>query len=212
LDGDTSYQGIWQKGNGKLPFLHFSALAGAHCPGAGECLSFCYSLKAWRYPYGFARQFINSVLLSTPGGRAAILASLDKKARAAVTVRLYVDGDFNSVETLDFWMTALHARPHIKAYGYSKSFRILLAYEGAWPENYVLNISSGHNSPAPIVEAVRALPIVRGNFIAAASVAAVKEERGGRVFVCPIKCGTCLKGAHACGQKAIAKDIIIGVH
>ena len=215
LDGDISYPGTWGRGNGKLPFLHISTLPGAgHCPGAGECLKFCYSFKAWRYPYGFARQFINSALLSTAEGRAAVLASLDKATarQDSITVRLYVDGDFSSAEILEYWMHALRARPKIRAYGYSKSFKLFAAYAGPWPANYVLNVSSGHNGTASDVAAVRALPITRGDFIAVADVTATKAEHGSKVFVCPLKCGDCLGGAHACGQLAISKPIIIGVH
>ena len=35
-------------GNGKLPFYCFSSLPGVTCPGAGSCLDWCYSFKAWR--------------------------------------------------------------------------------------------------------------------------------------------------------------------
>ncbi len=33
------------KGNSKLPFAAFSTLPGITCPGAGECLEWCYSFK-----------------------------------------------------------------------------------------------------------------------------------------------------------------------
>jgi hypothetical protein len=66
------------KGNGKLPFLAFSSLPGrGFCPGAGDCLKFCYSFRAWRYPAAFSRQAQNSILMQTETGRAAIVSALD---------------------------------------------------------------------------------------------------------------------------------------
>lgn len=60
-------------GNSKLPFIAYSELPMATCPGAGACgvqmkdaqtgavVGWCYSFKAWRYPDAFARQFLNSL-------------------------------------------------------------------------------------------------------------------------------------------------------
>lgn len=61
-------------GNSKLPFLAYSELPMATCPGAGACgvykkdastgtaaSGWCYSFKAWRYPAAFARQFLNTL-------------------------------------------------------------------------------------------------------------------------------------------------------
>ena len=42
---------IWSlNGNIKLPFAAFSTLPQVTCAGAGDCLNWCYSFKAWRYP------------------------------------------------------------------------------------------------------------------------------------------------------------------
>lgn len=213
---------IFTKGNSKLPFLSFSALPGeGHCPGAGECLSFCYSFKAWRYPDAFARQAQNSILLQTQAGRELILADLDKKTHnrkgkpIETTLRLYVDGDFSSLGVAMWWADVLRERPHIKAYGYSKSFSILNSPFINMPENYVLNISSGHNADAATVAEIEKRPFVRGHFVAVdhADKNTYKEATGKNAFVCPGKCGSCLpSGIHACGQKQIRKDIIISTH
>ena len=49
LDGEPRFSIMAKDGNGKLPFLAFSSLAGkGFCIGAGDCLNFCYSFKAWR--------------------------------------------------------------------------------------------------------------------------------------------------------------------
>ena len=79
LDGSPKFSIMAKDGNGKLPFLAFSSLAGkGFCIGAGDCLSFCYSFKAWRYPAAFCRQAQNSALLQSGSGREHILDAIDK--------------------------------------------------------------------------------------------------------------------------------------
>tara|TARA_R110000824_G_scaffold300702_1_gene488712 strand:+ start:205 stop:1122 length:918 start_codon:yes stop_codon:yes gene_type:complete len=223
----------WAIGNSKLPFLSWSTLPGVNCPGAGDCwlggTGFCYSPKAWRYPAAFARQLQNTILESGPFGRAVILQHLDKqlarpkfKNMERVTLRLYVDGDFSSLEILKFWMDAIKARPKLEVYGYSKSLHLFkelseTGYE--FPSNYTLNGSSGsiyENSPT--AAAVAKLPIFRGEFIAVpVKKSTLKAWRKGtidkvqskeirsqfneKVFICPGKCGECTTQGHACGNK-----------
>ena len=167
-------------GNGKLPFVAFSSLAGLDCPQAGACLyrdgdetndpatGFCYSFKAWRYPPAFMRQLFNSLRLRTETGRNEIVAAWFALPRGA-TVRLYVDGDFASPEILSFWFRLCFARPDLQVYGYSKSWRILIDYAnagGVFPSNYLLNLSSGGKGTEAEKQAVSRLPITRGEFIA----------------------------------------------
>ena len=230
---------IFAVGNGKLPFLTFSALPGVgFCPGAGDCLNFCYSFRGHRFAAAYCRQAQNSMLLKTPEGRELILEALDKHKPAdggVIDFRLYVDGDFDSLETLHFWVEALRARPWLAAYGYSKSFELLLKYNDsmsvfdtwAWPTNYRLNLSSGHKYADDIKERVKALPITRGEFVAvnigrkvkssdhgqSAHNAELRGAYGAKAFTCPGKCGDCTPGGHACGSKRFdGIDIIIAVH
>ena len=128
-----------------------------------------------------------------------------------------------------FWMHSLSTRPDINAYGYSKSFAALLGYDvlsnGIWPKNYMLNISSGHNASAAMVEYVRALPITRGEFIAVSIGKKVKGSDHGtvdtnrairaamgttKIFPCPGACGKCTGKGHACGLPAL-KGITIAI-
>ncbi len=230
LAGGTPEFKIFAKdGNVKLPFLAFSSLPGVgFCPGAGDCLKFCYSFKAHRYPAAYCRQAQNTVLMQSAKGRNHILTALVKFDKGApIDFRLYVDGDFGSVADVDFWFTALRQNQWLNAYGYSKSFNQLLAYTGEFPSNYRLNLSSGHNHDSATLEAVRALPITRGEFVAVSIGRKVttadhgtKEHNkvlraayGAKAFTCPGKCGTCTPTGHACGSdkfKGIA--IIIAVH
>jgi len=234
---------VFAKGNGKLPFFAFSSMAGIDCPQAGACLygasgdllgGFCYSLKAWRYPDAIMRQLINSIRLRTKEGREQIVAAWMKLPKGAI-VRLYVDGDFASPDILAFWFRLCFARPDLQVYGYSKSWRLLLAYaeSGArFPSNYLLNLSSGGSGTEAEKEAVSRLPIARGEFVAVETkrnhgnayqskrndgfadyARDVRESAGRRVFVCSGRCGDCTPSGHACGsEKFRGVPIAIGVH
>lgn len=230
---------IFTKGNSKLPFVSFSVLPLVSCPGAGDCKRWCYSLKAWRYPAAFFRQLQNLILLFSEQGRATITRAFLSLAHA-VTVRLYVDGDIHNLETLAFWFRLCSDRPDLSVYGYSKSWGVFLRWEGAFPSNYTLNLSSGSVYNAEVKAQVAKLPIVRGEFVAVqASVPAPKRckktgapsdlgawqayrkavmqaaQAAGhaKVFVCPGLCGFCSNGKHACGNRDFdGVTIAIGVH
>ena len=215
-------------GNSKLPFIAFSTLPGVTCPGAGACLDFCYSFRAWRYPAAFMRQCQNAWLMKY--NKPAIshaFSTVDATFNNAYDMRLYVDGDFSSVTDVDFWFTEIANKPNARVYGYSKSFNEILACTVAMPSNYMLNISSGHNAPTSIIDKVKALSITRGEFIAVSigrkikgnehgTVAvnkALREAYGAKAFPCPGTCGTCTGKGHACGMQALKNiPIIIAIH
>ncbi len=226
------------KGNEKLPFAAFSALPEVTCPGAGECLGYCYSFTAWRYPGAWCRQVMNTLLLRhAPHVVAHWFAQLDD----GITVRLYVDGDFDSAQTIDFWFSLLKSRPDIRAYGYSKSWRLLWEYaqNNELPANYRLNLSSGGKDQGITLAQMMNLSITRGQFIAVpVSYRPTVKRRGkvgferygdpayhkavrasavktgvGRMFSCPGKCGECAGGEHACGSDRFkGVSVVIGVH
>jgi hypothetical protein len=218
-------------GNSKLPFIAYSTLPGVTCPGAGECLQFCYSFRAWRYPAAFARQAQNAFLQRfNPEALRVAFRSIVSARPDGFDFRLYVDGDFSSVSDVHFWMNELHAAPMVRAYGYSKSFAMLLAYGlvHPWPQNYMLNLSSGHNASPEMFEAARALPITRGEFRAVSIGRVVKGADHGtvetnrairaavpteKVFPCPGTCGTCTGAGHACGLPQLRGRVIaIAIH
>jgi hypothetical protein len=238
------------KGNTKLPFAAFSTLPIVTCPGAGACggidqlsgkpdlaEAYCYSLRAWRYPCAFLRQAMNTLLLRF--NRRAIIQAFQALPNA-ITLRLYVDGDFDSEQTALFWFNLLRQRNDIECYGYSKSWHILLALANRVPSNYVLNISSGSlfDHDSELKARMLALPFVRGEFIAVQidgkhprgfarfksadyhrAVRAAADSIGvGKVFSCPGQCGSCTGSGHACGSKRddgrflVPITIAIGVH
>ena len=241
MAGATPFSIFAAKGNKKLPFFAFSSLAIADCPGRGECVNFCYSLKAWRYPAAFFRQLQNSLLLRF---KSEIIARAFMAIPLERTVRLFVDGDFKDVETLRFFMDLCKARPDLACYGYSKSWHefVTLSRSGyEFPSNYLTNASSGSRwNRTGIENAFLNLPCVRGKFEAVkvakkhiTSRAYQGKDKDGsqayrlevqanlraalgtkKTFSCPGACGNCLSdGRHACGSKAFDGIAIgIGVH
>lgn len=237
MNDTTRYNIFAMNGNVKLPFVAFSSLPGliengGTCAGAGDCLNFCYSYRAWRYPASFYRQLQNTLLLMHA---PQLIADAFMALPSGITFRLYVDGDFDSLATARLWFKLLSQRPDIMTYGYSKSWDILFeAYsEGIIPANYMLNLSSGGIAQSVSIAMMKALPFVRGEFIAVklASkhtrgfkrytekeyhrdvITSVKASLGRNVFSCPGTCGACNKNGHACGTtKFIGVTIAIGVH
>lgn len=231
LARDVAAFSVFAEGNSKLPFYAFSTLPGVTCPGAGECIAFCYSYRAWRYPSAFFLQCQNAYLMRF--NRKAIFDTLFNIALQnpkGFDFRLYVDGDFSSQSDVAFWMSALNALPQVKAYGYSKSFALLLDFVnngGVVPDNYRLNISSGHNASVDVVNAIRKHSFVRGDFVAVSIGRKIKASDYGtkavndalrskfdaKIFPCPGKCGSCTNVGHACGSDVFKGRIIaIAVH
>ena len=239
MEDETPFSIFSAKGNKKLPFYAFSSLAIADCPGRGHCVSFCYSLKAWRYPAAFFRQLQNSLLIRY---RRDIIAAAFRAIPENKTVRLFVDGDFQTVDALHYFMNLCKTRPDLSIYGYSKSWHEFVTLDQTgfkWPENYLTNASSGsrwHNTG--IANAFLALPVVRGSFDAVQvdaefirlrsyqgkdkprsieyrkAVSNRLRETKSKAFPCPGSCGDCLpRGRHACGDRAFTGvSIGIGVH
>lgn len=232
LDGFPRFNIFAKQGNSKLPFVAFSTLPVVTCPGAGECAKWCYSLTAWRYPAAFCKQAQNAWLMRN-NKTAIVRAWCDlfsvKKLADGFDFRLYVDGDFSCAADLTFWMDLLASEPTVRAYGYSKSFALFLQYDQqrTWPQNYMVNLSSGHNADQVTAALFEALPVVRGSFVAVnvgypvkashygdkEHAKALRNAYGANAFVCPGKCGECTPKGHACGSDKFRNvPIIIAVH
>lgn len=236
--GNVLFSIFAMHGNMKLPFVAFSALPFVTCPGMGHCEGVCYSRKAWRTPGGYLRQFQNTALLLF---RPRAIIDAFKDLPMFITFRLYVDGDFGDAKTLQFWMNLLRQRPDIRAFGYSKSWELLLAYRGEWPSNYILNLSSGskYDNDTAMVAAVMDLPIARNWFLYVdVDKHFMRKEKGydryadpayhravraaaaalghSKVLSCTGKCGDCItwkgEAMPACGVKDFGLVIVNGCH
>jgi hypothetical protein len=228
-------------GNSKLPFAAFSALPQYTCPGAGRCLQWCYSFRAWRYPQSFCRQVLATMLLRY---RPEIVAESFLALPENIDVRLYVDGDIESAVQLGWWCDLMRRRRDLRCYGYSKSWVEFLQYgeNNTFPDNYCLNLSSGsaHDNTDGILERMNALrcddgePVVRNRFVGVAIPGgddiprgfarydnkeyhqqvrvAAQEQFGEKAFSCPGVCGSCGVGQHMCGNRSADVLIAIGIH
>lgn len=223
------------EGNDKLPFAAFSTLPGFTCPGAGDCLNWCYSYRAWRYPASFARQLANTVLMHH---RRDIVEKAFLSLPDNHTVRLYVDGDVEDEQTLAFWCELMRRRPDLNCYGYTKSWGVFINYGmlNSFPNNYVMNESSGSIYGEREAIVFRNLKrddgtnLVRGRFVGVqvkgfgrgvkrfsksgyhkAVRDAAKEAFGVRAISCPGKCGDCGVKKHMCGDSNVLPLIAIGI-
>lgn len=220
-------------GNTKLPFYAWSVLPIYMCPGRGSCAKHCYSLKSWKNPEAYFRQVQNTILSRF---RKSIVRRAFLAIPKGVRVRLFVDGDFDTRQTVRFWFTLMGRRPDLKLYGYSKSWDELYAMRDYWPSNYMLNLSSSGRVRKVTLEMMLTLPRVkvRGRFVNVPipgklvqigtkryalpeykeAVRSSAQALGlGKVFVCPGKCGGCTDDGPACGSERFANVVIaIGTH
>lgn len=227
LKGGELAFNVFVEGNSKLPFWGFSTLPIFTCPGAGACADWCYSFKAWARPGAFFRQYQNTLLLRS---RPDVIEEEFNKLPQNATLRLYVDGDFACLGDVSLWCSLLISRPDLRAYGYSKSWDLLLAHPGPWPPNYKLNLSSGGQSVA-LESQLYALPVTRGRFLTLATrlpkmggkgrykdktyLRALKAEAAAlglrKTFPCPGDCGACTSKGPLCALDATA-TVVIGKH
>lgn len=241
LKGETDtppVQIIKSDGNRKLPFYTWSVVPLYTCPGKGACSKFCYSLRGWRFAPALLRQVMNTILFRF---RREVIERAFQALPQGTTVRLFVDGDFDSLESVQWWFDQIRRRPDLKVYGYSKSWDELYAYNGVWPDNYQLNLSSGGRVRTITKEQMATLPITRGEFVAVkidrklikvgegryalpeyhkAVRDAAKAAGFSKALSCPGNCGGCVKNTdgsnlHACGggrPGLIGLPIAIGIH
>ena len=213
---------VFTIGNVKLPFLSFSTLPGVTCPGAGNCLDYCYSFKAWRQPAAYFRQVQNTLLMHDfKTIETEFIKEISRKKfnnLDKIDFRLYVDGDFSSIKDLKNWVQLLKNTPKINAYGYSKSLNLFLQLHDSgykFPSNYVLNLSNGGKFDS-LRHILKDLYFVRGNFTAVKVLPGekIRDKFNSKIFICPGKCGSCTAIGHACGNldKFNNMEIVIPVH
>ena len=221
---------ILKQGNKKLSYLSFSTLPVATCPGAKECLTYCYSLKSWRYPATFFGQCQNTLLMKYNFEIIAnALYKYNKKAKLKnikLDFRLYVDGDFKTMNNLINWMSLLKTCKHINSYGYSKSKHLFLELNNQgfkYPDNYKLNLSNGSKFDFLDNDLLK-LDFVRGKFTAfkfdkkvnvfdltTDQKKTLRSSFKNKVFICPGICDTCTNKGHFCGSNNNL-EVVIPVH
>ena len=224
---NETFKTIFQKGNSKLPYHKYSTLPLLNCGGKNECGFFCYSIKSWRHYSPFIRQLMNTIIEREHFHiiQTALSKLLTPKKNKPIveTFRLYVDGDFSSLQLYRNWMNLISRFPDTKFYGYSKSLDYFFEYPNIVPNNYRLNISNGsiYDSNTEMIDSLLAMPFCRGRFVAIGmsirsdsrkqALQILKNKHpNNKVFMCPGKCGNCTNIGHACGSDRF-RNVVIGI-
>jgi hypothetical protein len=104
----------WGQGNNKLGpgVVTYSRLPVETCPGATtECISFCYARRV--------EGLVKETWLTN--SRTAYVPSIPDDVSL---LRLHVGGDFDSIEYVTNWIARLRERPDVRAWGYTRSWRV----------------------------------------------------------------------------------------
>lgn len=170
------------------------------------CAAWCYSYKAFNKPTKLSRLWTMTLGSAVSPEYHAMLVAQQMlelyrkkrrgKAPPTKILRLFVDGDFRDQRRVRAWMDACkylydQSNGNIVVYGYSKSWDqfLSLARKGyQWPQNYVLNISSGSRHGPQKEAAMMRLPISRGRFVAVPVLErlvlrALGQQKGRRTFM-----------------------------
>jgi hypothetical protein len=115
----------WGKGNTKLgmdgvyTFSRLPGRIGGTCPGATpECQDICYAMRVIKTPPVWDMWAKNSAF-----GRELENAN-DPLPPDAKIVRIHVSGDFDSANYVDEWYYLAKARPDVRFFGYTRSWRV----------------------------------------------------------------------------------------
>jgi len=194
----------WGKGNLKLGsnVFTYSKLPGrpedgGTCPGAGECLDYCYSLRI-RSSTPLVWQVYRN---NTDNG-----PSLPLLPDEAALVRLHVTGDFDTVPYIIAWITLIADHPQVQFWGYTRSWRVPELLEALEKLRTLPNIQL----LASIDRTSQDLPPATWRRAYVAALGFTPERintvvRGRMAYVCPEElgrkpdcehCGYCIRGKH----------------
>lgn len=91
-----------------------------NCPGASACVKFCYA-KEGRYRLQTQGYRANKDKIESFAG--AIIEAVESLPQGA-WLRIHAAGDFYDAAYIDKWHVALSIRPDVKAWAYTRSWRI----------------------------------------------------------------------------------------
>lgn len=220
---NETFNTIFRKGNSKLPFFKYGTLPLVNCGGKNECVNYCYSTKSWRHYNPFIRQLMNTIIerehFHLIESALSKLLTPNNRRKQIETFRLFVDGDFSSIQLYRNWMILVSRFPNTQFYGYSKSLNYFYEYPNIVPNNYKLNISNGsiYDNNTEMIDSLLAMPFCRGRFDAIkadnkrdALLKLKIKYPNNKVLICPDLCGSCTNIGHACGSDKF-KDYVIGI-
>lgn len=104
--------------------LTFSLPSGITCPGSSPwCRANCYALRLERLRPHCRQAYLRNLVLSLDWNTFTerILESLPSDARF---IRLHVGGDFHGPAYIEAWQTICDARPKVRFWCYTRSWRL----------------------------------------------------------------------------------------
>lgn len=122
------------------------------CPGKTEiCARLCYvDGYTRRYPNTLTSYERNLEISKHPDFKEILKSSLHRLPTGLL--RLHVSGDFYSVKYAQTWFEALDANPHIKPFGFTRSWRapkILAVFRKHGPPAWLFASTDPDTGPAP---------------------------------------------------------------
>lgn len=109
--------------------------------------------------------------------------------------RIHGNGEFHSMENLEFWIDIVKANPQVKFYTYTKSYELLEEYLQAGnklPKNLVLNVSMVEGQQAELEEKYPAL-MQNNKFVI---ILEKEKAQDKKATICGGACLRCEKGCH----------------
>jgi len=141
----------FSKGNRKLSrdTLIWNLPRGKTCPGAGECLKWCYEIKIERiYPNVRESRERNLKFSKSKDFVDKIVEYLKK--RKEKRIRIHESGDFYSEEYFKKWIEIAKRCPNKIFYTYTKSFVVFNVYPKDLPKNFIVIQSYGSKDDSKI--------------------------------------------------------------
>lgn len=139
-----------KRGNHKLSkdILVFNLPTGHTCPGAGECINWCYAKKPERM-FRRVREARNHNYLETKKDTftTEMNKTLKEQGNKIKYVRIHESGDLYNQQYLNKWITIAKHNKHLTFYIYTKSHT--LNFKKA-PRNLVIIHSYGSNNDSAI--------------------------------------------------------------
>ena len=124
--------------------------------------------------------------------------------------RIHGNGEFHSMENLEFWLEICKNNPDVKFYTYTKSYEIFEQYLSSGeklPKNFILNVSMVEGQQSEL-ENKYPLLMENNKFIIILKKELVTDKKA---TVCGGKCLKCTKGCHA-KLRSQSRIIYVPIH
>lgn len=120
------------------------------CPGAGECVIWCYASKGgylmFEGPALNGARFLTQLINFPEKVETEIIKTItNKRTKQKIYLRWHDAGDFFSKGYLQFAIDIAKKTPNVIHYAYTKNFKLVRSMSNELPANFVFNFSTGSN-------------------------------------------------------------------